>query len=48
MMKEDAKAWLAEQFPGDAVTVRLIWDEYLCAWPARRRTIRSSTALRTP
>lgn len=31
MMREDAKAWLAEQFPGDAVTVRLIWDEYLSA-----------------
>lgn len=35
MMKEDAKAWLAEQFPGDAVTVRLIWDEYLSASAAK-------------
>ena len=42
MMKEDAKAWLAEQFPGDAVTVRLIWDEYLSASAAKLAEARAA------
>ena len=44
MMKEDAKAWLAEQFPGDAVTVRLIWDEYLSAAAAKLAEARVARA----
>lgn len=44
MMKEDAKAWLAEQFPGDAVTVRLIWDEYLSASAAKLAEARVARA----
>ena len=43
MMKEDAKAWLAEQFPGDAETVRLVWDEYLSATAAKLAEVRAYT-----
>lgn len=44
MMKEDAKAWLAEQFPGDAETLRLIWDEYLSASAAKLAEARVARA----
>ena len=44
MMKEDAKAWLAEQFPGDAVTVRLVWEEYLSATASKLAEARVARA----
>lgn len=44
MMKDDVKAWLDEQFDGDAETIRLVWDEYLASAAAKIEEARAARA----